>query len=68
MLDTMIKCTETNLNIILSWANGLAFMAKLAKNQSSHLALREYQNRIWCKLEWNLVGVYEMHIISVKDF
>lgn len=42
-------------------------MAKPAKNQSSELVLQEYQNKIWCKLQWNLVGMYE-HIIPVKDF
>lgn len=68
MLDTMIKYTENNPNYILSWVNVGIFMAKLAKNQSSELALQEYQNKIWCKLQWNLVDMYEMYIIPLKDF
>lgn len=67
MLDTMIKYTENNSNIILSWDNVGIFMNKLAKNQSSELSLQEYQNKIWCKFQWNLVGMYEMHIIPSKD-
>lgn len=68
MLHTMIKYRENNPNIILSWDKVGTFMAKLAKNQTSELALQEHQNKIWCKLQWNLVGMYKMHIILVKDF
>lgn len=67
MLGTMIKYTENDPNIILNWDNIGIFIAKLAKNQSSELALQKYQNKIWCKLQWNLVGMYEMHIIPLKD-
>lgn len=45
MLDTMIKYTENNPNIILSWDNVGIVMAKLAQNQSSELVLQEYQNK-----------------------
>lgn len=50
MLDTMIKYTENNPNIVLSWDNVTIFMVQLAKKQSSEFAQGKYQTKIWCKL------------------
>lgn len=68
MLDTMIKYTENSPNIVLSWDNVTILMVQLAKNQSSEFAQGKYQNKIWSKLQGNLVGMHEIHISPVKDF